>query len=529
VVEEARGASGGDVSGRLAGRTILLTGGTGFLGKTVLATLLSRAPDIGRVLLLLRAPDPEGADRRLAEVVESEAFAAVDRDAIREMIASGRIAALHGDLADEGLPGKLRGRLGEVETVIHCAASVSFEEALDSAVALNALGAARLLDCLRADGAEPHFVHVSTAYAADCSHSLVREDGPDHPGLAKLDPDEMRSAAAGWRERVEAEADSPAKRRFFEHHAKRDAAHRAGIDPGDRARQLRARWVDQELARHGRRYANAAGWPDTYALTKALAERLVAERSQRTTILRPSIIESALAYPHPGWLEGIKVADPLMLAYASRGLTHLPGRADNRIDIVPVDFVANACVAAAAHPPGDGLRTAAVTSTPGNPLTLGELAGHVRSYFGGEPLHRGDGKPIEVGDLKFVDRRVALRKTIRRERLLAALARAAAALPGTPAAERNLRRNRVLTARVTRMVKIYGPYTELDCVFDNANARELAASLTDSDRVELPFDAGSYDWTKYLEGVHLPRIRSMVERGKGRAEPPPSVPTAAAT
>jgi nucleoside-diphosphate-sugar epimerase len=517
------------VSSRLAGRTILLTGGTGFLGKTVLATLLTRAGEFGRLLVLLRAPDGEGADRRLAEVLESEALEALDRDAVREMIASGRIRALRGDLADEHLAASLRGSLAEVETVIHCAASVSFEEALDSAVGLNALGAARLLDALRADGADPHFVHVSTAYAADCSHSLVKEDGPDHPGLARLDPAEMQSIAGEWRQQVEAEADSASKKRYFEHHAKRDAAHRAGIDPGERARRLRGRWVDQELARRGRRYANAAGWPDTYALTKALAERLVAERSRRTTILRPSIIESAAAYPHPGWLEGIKVADPLILAYASHGLTHLPGRADNRIDIVPVDFVANACVAAAAHPPNASLRTAAVTSTPSNPLTLGELAGHVRSYFGGEPLRRGDGKPIRMGDLKFVDRRVALRRTIRRERLLAGLARAAAALPGTPAAERNLRRNRVLTARVTRMVKIYGPYTELDCVFDDANARDLAAALTPSDRAELPFDAARIDWTEYLEGVHLPRIRRMVERGSDAPKPPPSVPTAAAT
>lgn len=517
------------MSSRLAGTTILLTGGTGFLGKTVLATLLSRAADFGRLLVLLRAADEQGAERRLAEVVESEAFAALDRDAVREMIAAGRIRALRGDLARDDLAEGLRGNLGEVETVIHCAASVSFEEALDSAVALNALGAARLLAALRADGASPHFVHVSTAYAADCSHSRVKEDGPPHPGLAGLDPAEMQSIAAEWRQRVEAEADSPAKRRFFEHHAKRDAAHRPGTDPVERARQLRGRWVDQELARHGRRYANAAGWPDTYALTKALAERLVAEGSRRTTILRPSIIESALTYPHPGWLEGIKVADPLILAYASRGLTHLPGRADNRIDIVPVDFVANACLAAAAHPPGSSLRTAAVTSTPSNPLTLGELAGHVRSYFGREPLRRGDGKPIPVGDLKFVERRAALRVTIRRERLLAALARAAVALPGTPAAERNLRRNRALTARVTRMVKIYGPYTELDTVFDDANARALAAALTEPDRAALPFDAGQLDWTAYLEGVHLPRIRGMLEGGSDAPKPPPSVPTPAAT
>ena len=71
-------------------------------------------------------------------------------------------------------------------------------------------------------------------------------------------------------------------------------------------------------------------------------------------------------------------ASPLILAYASRGLTHLPGHATNVIDIVPVDLVANACVVAAAHPPEDGLRTIALASSARNPLSIGRLAEEIR-------------------------------------------------------------------------------------------------------------------------------------------------------
>ena len=66
----------------------------------------------------------------------------------------------------------------------------------------------------------------------------------------------------------------------------------------------------------------------------------------------PAIVESALHTPYPGWMESLKVADPILLGY---GAGIIPGRfAANsaiRMDLIPVDFVANACLAAAAHPP----------------------------------------------------------------------------------------------------------------------------------------------------------------------------------
>ena len=44
------------------------------------------------------------------------------------------------------------------------------------------------------------------------------------------------------------------------------------------------------------------------------------------------------------------------------------------------------------------------------------------------------------------------------------------------------------------MVKIYGAYTELDCVFDDANACRLADQLPEADRAELSFDTAAIDW-----------------------------------
>lgn len=510
MIGESLGPGAGRARERLRDSTILLTGGSGFLGKVVLAIILSRLGDFRRLIVMLRAEDDLGARGRLEqEVLPSEAFAGVERSIIARLLEQGRICAVAGDLGVDEI--RSREGWGEIDTVIHCAASVSFEEPLDEALALNALGPNRLLRSLHDAGAHPHFVHVSTAYVADAQTSLVVEDGPPHPGVAELEPVALMAVARGWRGAVEEEANLPSRLREFKTAAKREASNRPALDPKARAEELKSRWVRQQLASRGRRYAMAAGWPDTYALSKAVGERLVVEASEHTTIVRPSIIESAIRQPHPGWLEGIKVADPLILAYAARGLTHLPGRASNRIDIVPVDYVANACVAAAAHPPREQLRSLAVTSGARNALTLGELAGHIKAYFRREPLRRRDGSAIEIGDLEFVDRKIALRKTMRRQWLAATAARAAF-LPLSRATKRNLGRNAALAAQVTRMVKIYGPYTELDCVFDDRNTHAFAHSLERDDRADFPFDTEEIVWSEYLEGIHLPQVHRLGQK-----------------
>ena len=75
---------------------------------------------------------------------------------------------------------------------------------------------------------------------------------------------------------------------------------------------------------------------------------------RRVSIVRPSIIESALERPHLGWIEGFKMAEPLILAYGRGELPEFPAAPDTIVDIVPVDHVVAAIVAVLAHPPEPG-------------------------------------------------------------------------------------------------------------------------------------------------------------------------------
>src|SRR5215470_657483 len=184
----------------LAGRTVLLTGVTGFLGTAVLEKLLRDVPGC-RVVALVR-PGRAGARRRVAdEVLATAAF-----DQLRERLGpafdaecEARVTALAGDLGKPrlGLDDEGFAQLAEVDVVIHSAAEVAFDAALDVALRSNLEGPVRLVETVLAAGARPAIVQVSTAYVSGIRRGLVVEGGPG--GLAS-----NGGASLDWRSELEA-------------------------------------------------------------------------------------------------------------------------------------------------------------------------------------------------------------------------------------------------------------------------------------------------------------------------------------
>jgi hypothetical protein len=86
--------------------------------------------------------------------------------------------------------------------------------------------------------------------------------------------------------------------------------------------------LERRLTELGIAEANYHGWNDTYTFTKWMGEQLAmrAMRGRSLTIVRPSIIESTLAEPVPGWIEGVKVADAIILAYARGKTSFFPAK-----------------------------------------------------------------------------------------------------------------------------------------------------------------------------------------------------------
>src|SRR5262249_39349389 len=142
-----------------AGKTVLVTGATGFLGKAIVEKMLRSLSGLRRVCLLIR-PKERGsrsvpADQRFhAEVLKSSIFDRLRRelgDKFDSLVES-KVAVIAGDLTDErfGASATDYQRLTEeVQIILNAAAVVSFDERLDLSLNLNALGARRMMDFAR--------------------------------------------------------------------------------------------------------------------------------------------------------------------------------------------------------------------------------------------------------------------------------------------------------------------------------------------------------------------------------------------
>ena len=107
----------------------------------------------------------------------------------------------------------------------------------------------------------------------------------------------------------EVTANCERKRKSKEHAAKN--LHGAALD--NQIRKNRVRWLKTYLTEAGTRRAKELGWPNTYTLTKSLAESLVAKYGAGlpVAVVRPAIVETSVAKPFLGWNEGINTSASL--------------------------------------------------------------------------------------------------------------------------------------------------------------------------------------------------------------------------
>lgn len=500
------------VTRELAGKVLLLTGATGFLGKAVLVVCL-RELELAEIRLLVRAADDEGATERLTtQILASPALRDLRSEA-EDSVAAGRLTAYAADLSADRL-----GRedtdtvLGDVDVVINSAASVAFDNPLDSALELNTLGPQQLVRELLDAGSVPHFVHVSTAFSGGMRTGVALErPAGSQPNELSVDLHSELEAARVWRRDLEAESRLPEHQRRFAREARKRLSAAGEVIVGTEAEKLRWQWVAKELVDRGRERCRALGWQDAYALSKALGEReLVAASSQPLTIVRPSVITAALRSPYPGWLESINTVAPFILMYGHGQLRHHTAEPGAPCDLIPVDLVANATIAAAAYPPAASPRTIAVVSGTRNPVSQEYTVRAIEEYFRGHPIYDEDGLPIKGHDMAFLPAPAPLLPLI--ERGLGAMDSAESALDRfiplkrADGISRTLHRERRRIERLYDLTKLYWPHAALDCRFDDRNASELRERMDPEDRVRFDFDPLGIDWDEYLGGRYIPAV-----------------------
>jgi len=154
--------------------TVLLTGATGFLGRHILWDLLRRDSQT-EAHCLMRPSRRASPERRLEQLLgPAGGRLAPDQRA--------RCHAAVGDVTDEGLfaePAVGARLTDEVDRIIHCAATVSFDAPLPEARGINVEGTRNVLRFAEAVQARGHLRrvdHFSTAYVAGRAQGVVRDD-----------------------------------------------------------------------------------------------------------------------------------------------------------------------------------------------------------------------------------------------------------------------------------------------------------------------------------------------------------------
>ncbi len=517
----------------LAGQRIFITGTTGFLGTALVERLLRNVPDC-ELVLLIRPGKRSTVDQRVArEIFRNDAFdrlrAELGADGFDELT-TARVSAVAGDVGTDGLglDDAARAVLAGCDIVIHSAATVSFDSPLDGAVEVNLLGPSRIAATLNDLGVTPHLVAVSTCYVAGNRRGAALEQMiDDSPFLVDVD---WRGEVDGARRaRSDAEADS----RTPEHLARfRKAAQTelgaAGTPAlATKTEQLRSRWVSDRLVEAGRARAASLGWPDAYAYTKALGERALVETHGEVpiSIVRPSIIESALAEPRPGWIRGFRMAEPVIISYARGLLKEFPGVPEGIVDVIPVDLVVGAIIAVAAKGPerdGDGHavpEVVQVASGSQNPLRYRRLVDLASNWFLEHPLYDRDGQPIVVPTWSFPGRGRVQGQLLRAKTTLERAERVLNHLPlrGKQAElSATVEEKREEAERALGYVELYGAYAECEAVYGLDRLIALWNAQSPEDQAQFNFDPRVIDWDHYVCDVHLP---SVVEHGRVRTTP----------
>ncbi len=527
-------------------RKIFLIGSTGFLGKVTLSMLLHRFPNIGRVYVTVRARSQEESETRFwNSVIPSPPF-----DPLRERYGSAlegflrdKVVILGGDIGDTNLgysEDEAQRIADDLDVVINSAGNVTFNPTLESALRTNVVGTQNVIAFARRMK-RPALVHVSTCFVAGNRSGAVWETDPvigyfprkhELPGV-EFSVDQEIENCAKLAERVKEETkDTMMVARFRELARKRLIEEGRDEDDPDALGLAVARerkvWTRTRLTDLGVERSAWWGWPNIYTYTKALGEQLVAaETSMVRSIVRPSIVESALSYPFPGWNEGFTTTAPIIFLVL-KGQTQIPSNDKLILDITPVDQVASVMLAVAAQAcveePQLVHQAATGDSNPNNMERIITLVGlfkrkHFEEKESGfkfinQIAARMEPRPVSTN--RFESTSIPMINSAAKK-ASSLLDRARPRWGGGRAVEvidrvkSSVDRVEEVTRETTEAFELFRPFTvENAYVFRSDNVRALFDRIRRDEQSLLTWNPSTFDWYDYWLNVHLPGLKKWV-------------------
>lgn len=504
----------------LGGKHVMLIGVTGFIGKVWLVNTLLDLPEIGKIYLLIRRQKSNPAEARFEKMVEeSPVF-----DPLHDRYGVGlakflreKVEVVEGDVTAPmlGLGEAMGAQLGrDLDVIINSSGLTDFNPDLRDALATNVDAALQVAEFVRSSD-RCGLVHLSTCYVAGARDGRVSEKvRPNYTpvGLVDFDAEQEWRALHGIVKDAEARAESAEvtaelrEQAVGKEHAARDLQ---GAALENQIRKNRIRWLRNYLTDAGMQRARELGWPNTYTLSKSLAESLLGKYGTDLpiAIVRPAIVETSVGKPFSGWNEGINTSASLSYLLGTN-FRQLPSNERKRLDLIPVDSVCQGMTliaAAVVERRHDALYQLATSVT--NPCDMGrsiELTSlahrkHYRAQEGLESwlLLRMDAIPVSK-------RRYKRMSAPAQKAIVQSIQRIMAPLPvkkPLAKAERGLE-------RVEKLVELFEPFilqNEHDFVADNVE--KLSHALVPEERETFGYDTRSLDWWEYWIDIHIPALR----------------------
>ncbi|XP_025207299.1 fatty acyl-CoA reductase wat-like isoform X2 [Melanaphis sacchari] len=423
--------------------TIFVTGSTGFLGK-LLVEKLFRSCSLKKVAILVRSKKGLSSCRRAADIYNESVFDCLRKEKPDFLT---KIKIIDGDLEQTSLGLSSEDHEWLIENgnfVFHCAATVRFNETLQTATKINILGTDNILNLATKMRNLKGLVHVSTAYS-HCPRNVIKEKF--YPVLITV-------------------------------------------------KELKNMSIDEISC------ANILGnWPNTYTFTKAIAENLILDNHNQLpiSIFRPSIIGCTQSEPYPGWLDTINGPSGIVTGTITGILRAICVDKAKITDIIPVDYTVNALISVMWDTVNRYQRSEHTKNVPKiynyvssfeSPLTWDRFIKEIRNHYFEVPPLRSVWYLYEIfyTNLLFG---IILKFWL--HTVPAALMDFLLIICGK--SPKTLK----MYAKIEKMLNLLNVFTTKQWSFDNKNTRKLWSILSKEDRDVFWFSLEEFDWEAYLK------------------------------